>query len=125
MAVDKDPGTCRDLLRSRRRAQIWRYVVSHAQCLVRYFDTGELSVVYLWFKGVQNASFEPFWTRDDPNIALAPGKYGNVIVVSDGDHLRVEAIHAFRAEASMAHADAWPYLTVNTRRSAPSSALPD
>ena len=107
--VREDVDSCLTSLRSRERAQIWKYVVSHAQMLVRYYDSAETSGVYLWFKGVEKASFDPYWTGCDPQIVLSAGKSSEPVLVTDGNHLRIEAAHAFWTETSMAQASAWPY----------------
>ena len=82
------------------RAEVWEYSVSHGQLLIRLYrdGTNPIPSAYVLCKNCYSVQFEPHWKNANIRISRAPGRFGDVITVSDGERLRVSCGGAFGAE---------------------------
>ena len=85
------------------RAEVWEYLHSHGQLLIRFFREGPnpLHSMYLLCKDCRTVHFHNSWPEMEVRVDWMSGTEGSMHTVSDRAHLRVECGAVLAAESDI------------------------
>ena len=66
--------------------------------LVRFYRPSTIAGIYLYCKVCDYLQFISHWDDATPTLETAPGRYGKIYTITDGDRMRIVCGAAFMAE---------------------------